>query len=103
MVCSVRTACATVGCRKAATTFCRFPITRQGRQSYCNRPMCSTCAKGGRHCPPHARIAPEALITICSACLTASCPSGDMVCAAPGPRRQVTRAVYLNILSFGIL
>ena len=102
-VCFTRAICDTNGCGYEAISYCRYPVTRHGRTTTCNRRMCSRCCSAGHHCPPHARIAPEQLIKICTACLTASCPSGDMVCTKPGANRLVTRATYLNLLSFGIL
>lgn len=105
MVSSVytRVPCSTTGCTKAAVHFCRYPIMRNGRQTFCNRRVCQRCANADRFCPPHARLGAEALIKICTTCLTSSCPSGSMVCSSPGPTRLVTRATFLNILSFGIL
>jgi len=98
-----RVICSTAGCTKAALYFCRYPVTRRGRTEQCRRPLCQRCSNDDRHCPPHSRIAGESLVKICSACFTASCPSGEMVCAAPGPARLVTRAQYLTNLSFGLL
>lgn len=105
MVSSVytRVPCSTTGCTKPAIYFCRFPVKRRGRTEQCRRPMCQRCSSSDRHCPPHARIAPEALIKICAACLTASCPAGLMVCTKPEATRLVTKGQYLSILSFGIL
>lgn len=101
--CYTRAICATNGCGYEAISYCRYPVTRNGRQVMCNRRMCSRCCSANHHCPPHARIAPEQLLTICAACLTASCPAGLMVCATPAKTRSVTRTQYLSILSFGIL
>lgn len=100
----VRVACSTAGCARQALYFCRYPVTRRGRTEHCRRPMCARCCStDDRHCPPHARIAGEQLVKICAACLTSSCPSGDMVCTTPEKTRLVTRAQYRSILSFGIL
>jgi hypothetical protein len=99
--------CATTGCRKPATVLCRFPVTRRGRTTACNRMVCTSCAsKPDRYCPPHARglvtgAAPE-LVEICSACYTASCVHGEHRCPTPGRRRKVTVREWKRLLSFGV-
>lgn len=103
MVCQQRVICDTNGCGYPAVAYCRYPVTRRGRQVMCNRRICQRCASVNQHCPPHARIAPESLIQICTECLTASCPSGLHVCTKPGKTRLVTGAQWKTILSFGVL
>lgn len=99
--------CATTGCRKPATVLCRYPIKRRGRTTACNRMVCASCASADKLCPPHARGMAtgkvDALVTICPACLTLSCVTGEMPCERAGGTRQVTVGEWKSLLSFGVL
>lgn len=103
-----RVACATVNCTGAGTILCDYPVTRRGRQTTCNRRVCRSCAvalgTGLDLCPPHARAGVEQLVTICAACFTSSCASGELPCEkrADGTR-TVTIAQWKTLLSFGVL
>jgi len=108
-----RPRCATVGCGGVGSKLCDFPVKRRGRDTTCNRRMCSRCAKsiGGDQdfCPPHARAAEQnggQLVTVCAACLSASCAAREdgFTC---GRRDEGTKAITVQQwkaqLSFGVL
>lgn len=102
-VCYTRVRCDTTGCRGDAVHFCRYPVTRHGRQTTCNRRMCSRCADTDRHCPPHARSGKAQLVQICATCFSSSCAHGEIACHSPGKTRMVTTAQWKTLLSFGLL
>ena len=44
---------------RAASKLCDFPVTRDGKETTCDRPLCTRCAvtvgPDRDHCPAHAR------------------------------------------------
>lgn len=101
--CYARARCDTAGCPGYATGYCRYPVTRRGRTSTCNRRMCRACASAAQHCPPHARSGQEQLVKICTQCFASSCAHGELCCPSPGSTRLVTSAQWKTMLSFGVL
>lgn len=99
----VHAQCQTSGCRKPATVLCKFPVTRHGRSVQCNRHICAGCASRERYCPPHSRVAPEALVKICAVCYSSSCAHGELPCDRAGQTRMVNVAQWKTLLSFGAL
>ena len=103
-----RARCATTACAGAGTILCDYPVIRRGRQTTCNRRVCRGCAVAlGTDldlCPPHARAGVDALVIICAACFTSSCPAGDAPCGRRSEgTRTVTVAQWKRLLSFGSL
>lgn len=100
--CAVRARCQTNRCRGHASVLCRYPVTRNGRSTRCNRHVCGACASDG-FCPPHARAGAAQLVRMCSRCYMQSCAYGDMRCPNPGPVQLVTHQQWLTLISFGVL
>lgn len=55
--------CSMPNCNAKSSKLCDYPVTRNGVQGTCDRPLCSRCAvsqgKDVDYCPEHARVASE--------------------------------------------